>query len=165
MFVGQVPHTLDEKNRLVLPAKFRDSFGSSETDRGIYVTVRTKAQASFLTLMAPAAWQREIERLERMAEATEDGDWFMRKFCWDAEYCKLDPQWRVMIPVRLTEAAGLKREVMVVGNFRSIEVWDGDTWKREDERLRHQAPLLEKSLYRARPGGDSVPRGASTDPV
>lgn len=160
MFVGQSQHTLDEKNRLVLPAKFRDILSASDPAKAVYVTLQAKERCSFLSIKPVEAWQREIERIERAAEQSEDAEWFMRKHCWDAECCKLDPQGRLMVPTRLTEAAGLKRDVMIVGSHRAIEVWDVDVWKREDERLRHQAPLLQKSIYRAHDSrGGEPPRG------
>ncbi len=148
MFVGQYLHTLDDKNRLVLPSKFRDSFSATETDKGVYITLATKDIGSFLTIHPADAWKREVERWERAAQQDEQAEWFLRKSCWTAEYCRMDPQWRIMVPPRLTETAQLKRDVMVVGVFRAIEVWDVEVWKSVDKNLSQQAPQLQKSIYR-----------------
>ena len=70
---------------------------------------------------------------------------------WDAEYCRFDPQWRLMIPPRLIQGAGLKRDILVTGAFRWIEVWDREQWSRMNERLRLTSPDLGKFTYG--PGG------------
>ena len=152
MFVGQYTHTLDEKNRLVLPSKFREFFRARESDQAFFVTLKTTSDASFLQMFPPTAWEDRTKWVEEAARQTEDAEWLLRKFAWDAEYCRADEQWRLILPPRLITAAGLAREVMIVGVVRWVEVWNAEAWRTADQRLRQQAPALEKSLYPGRKG-------------
>ena len=146
MFVGQFVHTLDEKNRLVIPARFRPKLEGKE--RGVYLTVRSTADGKCLTIHSPDGWEAEAKRVADLAREREDAERFMWKFGWDADCVQLDGQWRLVVPQRLIEAAGLGREVMVAGALTTIQVWDLARWKEVDARLRSELPALSKSLYK-----------------
>ncbi|MEK7867676.1 MAG: hypothetical protein AAB434_13425 [Planctomycetota bacterium] len=146
MFVGQFVHTLDEKNRLVIPARFRPKLEGKE--RGVYLTVRSTADGKCLTIHSPDGWEAEAKRVADLAREREDAERYMWKFGWDADCVQLDGQWRLVVPQRLIEAAGLGREVMVAGALTTIQVWDLARWKEVDARLRSELPALSKSLYK-----------------
>lgn len=146
MFVGRSVQTLDEKNRLVIPARFRPKLEGKE--RGVYLSVESRADGTFLTIHSPAGWEEEAKRVADLAREREDADRFMWKFGWDTEYVQLDGQWRLVVPQRLIEAAGLGREVMVAGVLTSIQVWDLARWNEVDARLKAELPALAKSLYK-----------------
>ncbi len=146
MFVGRSVQTLDEKNRLVIPARFRPHLEGKEP--GVYLTVESRADGAFLTIHSTSGWEAEAKRVADLAREREDADRFMWKFGWDTEYVQLDGQWRLVVPQRLVEAAGLGREVMVAGALTSIQVWDLARWKEVDARLKAELPALSKSLYK-----------------
>ncbi len=145
MFTGQSAQTLDEKNRLVIPARFRRELEGKE--RGVYLAVKSTAEGNCLTVHSPSGWEAEAKRVADLAKEREDAERFMWKFGWDTEPVQLDGQWRLVVPQRLIEAAGLGREVMVAGVVTSIQVWDLARWKEVDARLKAQLPALSKSLY------------------
>ncbi len=151
MLTGQYLHTLDDKKRLVLPAKFRDDFGTNTDDKIVYVTIEIANRGTWLSLHTAESMKRLRERAERAADENEDGEWYLRKLGADTEEFRLDPQWRLTLTDRFVEAAKLKRDVTVLGVFSRIEVWDVETWKQVDQSLAHQAPQLRKALYRAGP--------------
>lgn len=146
MFVGQFVHTLDEKNRLVIPARFRAKLEGKE--RGVYLTVRSTVDGNCLTIHSPAGWEEEAKRIVGLAREREDAERFMCKFGWDTDYVQLDGQWRLVVPQRLVDAVGLGREVMVAGALTSIQVWDLAKWKEVDARLKAELPALSKSLFK-----------------
>lgn len=147
MFVGQYTHTLDIKKRLVVPKKFRPFFGKREQDRRVYATLTRTADCAFISLYPPEAFREATERLDRAARERPEAEWFLRKTLWDAEDCTLDGQWRCILPARLIQGAGLERRVVITGALSRIEVWDAAKWATVDERLKAQAPELQRFTY------------------
>lgn len=155
MFVGQHHHTLDAKKRLVIPAKCRHSslLTPNELDtKGVYVTFDTKSyqdnNINLLVLYPSSIWAKNLELLENNALKSEEAAWYLRKVSADTEFCKIDEQWRVLIPLRLIKAADLKREIMIVGAGSKLEIWDIDKWNNIYEWLRVQATNFEKYTYK-----------------
>ncbi|MBI3097182.1 MAG: hypothetical protein HYY93_02900 [Planctomycetes bacterium] len=156
MFVGQYTHTLDVKKRLVVPKKFRPFFGKREQDRMVYATLTQTADGAFLSLYPPGAWREAADRLDRAARERPEAERYLRKTMWDAEDCMLDGQWRCILPMRLIRGAGLDRKVVIAGVLSRIEVWDAPRWAAMDERLRAEAPDLQRFTY----GTPGTPAGS-----
>lgn len=120
MFLGTYTPKLDEKGRLILPAKFREML-----EDGLVVT-RTQERAlavytkgAFEELMAPVASApttvKQVRDYQRMLAA-------------GASFEVPDKQGRVTIPPILRKYAGLDRDVVVIGAGTRAEIWDADTW-------------------------------------
>jgi len=148
MFVGQHHHTLDPKKRLVIPAKFRLFFPE---EKFVYVSLKAVEYNQIITnlliLYPPDAWQKQADRVEQATMNREEAEWYLRKITSDTEYCKIDAQWRVIIPLRLIKAAGLKRDTMIIGMGDRIEVWDIAQWQSVADWLNQQATTLGRSIY------------------
>ncbi|MEK7448122.1 MAG: hypothetical protein AAB019_01420 [Planctomycetota bacterium] len=151
MFVGQHHHTLDTKKRLVIPSKFRLSFEAGENE-GIYVSLHTVKHTgtslSYLNLYPPSAWTKLLERIEKIAVSSEKATWYLRKLSADTEFCHLDPQWRILIPLRLIKGADLKRDIMIIGGNDHIEVWCIEKWQQISYWLNEHTSEFEKDIYR-----------------
>lgn len=151
MFVGQYQFTLDKKKRLVIPAKFRPFFPPEEKESGVYVTVNTVEHSDIktncLAIYTPTTWQNHSEWVANAALQNEQAKWYLRKVASDTEFCKVDVQWRLVIPMRLINAAGLKRDIMIVGVVNRIEVWDLEKWKEVSNWLEDHSTNLEKHIY------------------
>ena len=130
-FFGEFPHTLDDKGRLVLPAKHRAIF-----EEGAVIAA---GQAKCLAVYTPKEWEFVVERTKEMARNGGDGMIVARTIFALASPVVPDKQWRVSIPQSLREHAGLDREVVVIGNVTHIEIWDKELWA--VERARGQALL------------------------
>jgi MraZ protein len=154
MFVGQYNYTLDNKKRLVIPAKFRISLSEikSSGDSNLFVTLKNaehqNLSTKFLEIYPPEVWQKHLDRLSESAETSQEAAWYFRKITSDTELCKLDPQWRILVPSRLINAAELKRNIMIIGSGSHIEVWDMEKWDMVSKWLNNQAPQLEKYIYK-----------------
>jgi len=149
MFVGQYNFTLDIKKRLVIPAKFRDSLTE---ESNLFVTLNNveyqNISARYISIYPPAVWQKNLEWLGERAKETQEASWYFRKIAADTEMCKLDTQWRILVPERLIKSAELKREIMIVGNGDRMEVWEMEKWNMASAWMNKEAPQLEKYIYK-----------------
>ncbi len=147
LFTGQAPGTIDNKKRLVIPAKFRGGFSSTATNRAVCITARATSRGAFLVISCTESLEEETKRLTQMSRTSEDAEWFKRKFIWDTETCHVDNQWRLVVPMRLVKRVGLGHEVVLVGVGASIEVWDSGRWRALDQQLLTELPALQRAIY------------------
>lgn len=121
MFLGTHTPRLDEKGRLILPAKFRDDLAEG--------LVITKGQERCLYVWPVAEFSRMAESI-RSAPVTSKGPRdFMRVLYAGASDEVPDKQGRVTIPPGLREYAGLGRECVVIGANARVEIWDSAAWE------------------------------------
>ena len=124
MLVGEYEHTIDDKNRLTLPAKFRQAFAE-----GVVVT---RGLDGCLYAYRRPDWARLVEsRLATLDPFSQATRRIHRHLFSGAAEAELDKQGRVMIPAPLLEHAQLKRDVVVAGMRDHLEIWDRDAWNRE----------------------------------
>lgn len=120
MFNGEYEHTIDEKSRLILPAKFRDALvGGVVLTRGLEGNVDVFPRTSW---DASAAHIAELDSLSREGRA-------LKRFVFaGATVVELDRQGRVLVPPHLVSHAGLGKDVVVAGVDDHIEIWDRSRW-------------------------------------
>ena len=124
MLLGEYEHTIDDKNRLTLPARFRGAFAE-----GIVVT---RGMDGCLNAYAPADWATVVEaRLASLHPLSKEGRRMHRFFFSGASDGVLDRQGRVSLPAALIEHAKLGRDVVVAGVNDHLEIWDRAAWQRE----------------------------------
>ena len=124
MFLGEYDHTLDEKNRLTLPARFRSRFAE-----GIVVT---RGMDGCLFAYTREAWQHLAEnRLATLDTLSQESRRMQRFFFSGATEGELDRQGRIMLPGALLQHAKLGRDVVVAGVYDHLEIWDRDAWRNE----------------------------------
>ena len=136
MFYGEFRHTLDEKNRLSIPAKFR-ALLQGPTDDCFYVT---RGIDRFVHICTKQVWQ-EMERQFCDHPITNPvARRFRRAFYSGAQETTFDKQGRIALPQNLIEYAGLKREVVLAGVSDGVEVWDAEAW---DAQLKESLDTFE----------------------
>jgi MraZ protein len=124
MLLGAHEHTIDDKNRLTLPAKYREAF--------IDGIVITRGLDGCLFAYRRPDWDRLVEsRLAPLDPLSPETRRLERFFYAGATEAELDKQGRVMIPAQLIEHAQLGREVVVAGVNDRLEIWDRAAWRRE----------------------------------
>jgi MraZ protein len=124
MLLGEYEHTIDDKNRLTLPAKFRRAF-----ENGIVVT---RGLDGCLYAWTPVAWENYRDTtLSALHPLSQEGRRMHRHFFSGASETAPDKQGRVSIPPALLEHAKLGRDVVVAGVNDRLEIWDRAAWKRE----------------------------------
>ena len=122
MLLGEFEHTIDDKNRLTLPAKFRQALSGG--------LVITRGLDRCLHCYPQADWERLVEsRLAGLDPFSREGRMMNRYFFAGASEAKPDKQGRVTIPGPLRAYAGLERELVVFGASTRLEVWDATAWE------------------------------------
>ena len=122
MLVGEYQHSLDDKGRVILPAKFREELA------GAFITSEVDG---CLAMWPPEDFEvRAREMRERSRGSTADRQ-VSRAFFARAAEASPDKQGRVAIPATLRDFAGLGREVVITGQFDHVEIWDAARWERQ----------------------------------
>ncbi|MCI5621760.1 MAG: division/cell wall cluster transcriptional repressor MraZ [Lachnospiraceae bacterium] len=139
MFKGEYSHNIDAKGRMIVPSKFREQLGDT--------FVATKGLDGCLFVYSNDEWARIEEKFRDIPLTSKDARKFLRFFFAGAVDCEVDKQGRILIPANLREYAGLEKEVVSVGAFTRVEIWDkqrwqdGNTYDDMDEVAEHMAEL------------------------
>ena len=120
MFMGEYHHNLDEKGRLIIPAKFRDTLGNK--------FIITRGIEKCLYIYSLSDWNKIVEKLNTLPFTKKDARTFIRSFFSGAAECEVDRQGRINITSPLVGHAGLTKECVIIGANDRIEVWDYDNW-------------------------------------
>jgi MraZ protein len=123
MFLDEFGHTIDEKGRLTIPAKFRADLAA-----GLVVT---RGIDRCLAIYPLEEWRRLSERVSELPVTDRRARTFRRLVFANASDAIPDKQGRVLIPPYLREYAGLDGEVTVTGLNTYVEVWDPEAWHEE----------------------------------
>ncbi|MBU6244400.1 MAG: division/cell wall cluster transcriptional repressor MraZ [Actinomycetales bacterium] len=121
MFLGTHAPRLDEKGRLVLPAKFRDGLAGG--------LVMVKGQEHSIVVWPAAEFEAYAARLNEASRSDARVRAHLRVLFSGAFDEIPDKQGRVTVPPALRAYAGLDREVVVVGNGSTFEIWDAQSWE------------------------------------
>ena len=121
LFTGSVEHSLDDKGRLVVPARFRERLGS-----GFFVTIAEPDQC--LALYPAATWNEFCARLE--AAPVKDARYrsFVRHLFAHTEELSCDNQGRLVLPPVLRAWANIHKDVTSIGSLTRVEVWAKDRY-------------------------------------
>jgi MraZ protein len=139
MLLGEYEHTIDEKNRLTLPAKFRQAFAGG--------LVLTRGMESCLYAFPRPDWEASIEaRLGALDPLSRETRLVQRFFYSGAAEAEPDKQGRVMIPGALAKHAQLGRDVVVAGLRDHIEIWDRTTWREHLKEIEGSAEHVAERL-------------------
>ena len=127
MFLGQYRHTLDEKGRLTIPAKFRDALSE-----GAYLTQGFDRN---LRLLTQADFEAMAERLNHLSMTDPAIRQLRRLIFSNASEVSLDRLGRTLVPQFLREFAGLESEAVIVGVGEAIEIWSPEAWAEQERQL------------------------------
>jgi MraZ protein len=120
MLLGEFEHTIDDKNRLTLPAKFRQALSGG--------LVITRGLDPCLLCYPEAEWERLVEtRLAQLDPFSREGRMMHRFFFAGASEAAPDKQGRVALPATLAKDLG--REVVVAGVRDHLEIWNREAWR------------------------------------
>ncbi len=120
LFFGTHTPRLDEKGRLILPAKFRD-----ELLEGLVIT---RGQDRCLYVWPQAEFAVLTEQMRQAPVTNKRARDFMRMLFAGASDDKPDKQGRITIPPMLRQYAGLTRDCVVIGAMNRVEIWDAQFW-------------------------------------
>ena len=138
MFLGEYVHSIDEKSRLAIPARFRQALA-----QGLYVT---KGVDRCLYVLTPDGWNRLAERIAALPSMQSSVRQLQRHFFAGAIHVVPDKLGRIVIPQPLREYAGLEGDVVVAGVHNRIELWSRATWNDEQARADEQTATLAEQM-------------------
>ena len=139
MLLGEFEHTIDDKNRLTLPAKFRQALSGG--------LVITRGMDGCLYCYPQAQWEGLVEsRLAGLDPLSKEGRMMHRFFFAGASETEPDKQGRVMLPPTLAKNAGIGREVVVAGVRDHLEIWDRAAWRAQLKEVMGSAEHVAERL-------------------
>lgn len=130
---GQYAHTIDAKGRLFIPAKLREELGGT-----FHVTA---GQDHCLSVFSDEIWNARMDDLRSQGYSKIKE--LRALFALTAD-CEPDAQGRILLPAKLRQYAGLEKDVVVIGSFDRVEIWNAQRWAEFEN-----AAFADGSLERA----------------
>ena len=143
MWYGEYVHSLDSKNRFVLPAKFRQQLQKLETEK-FYLT---RGLDGCLLMFAEGDWKGYEAKLKSLSFTKKQSRSFNRLFFSGAVETSPDSQGRVLIPDYLKAFAAIKRDIVVIGISDRIEIWDKGLWGKFYEDNRKNFEEMAENIF------------------
>jgi len=120
MFLGEFNHTIDDKGRLTIPAKFRD-----ELESGIVIT---RGLDGCLWAYGRSEWEALAEKIAKLPTTNPAARNFSR-FVFSSAFDSIpDRQGRILLPQNLRDYAGIQNETIIIGVKSKLEIWNPAKW-------------------------------------
>lgn len=143
MFLGTHSPRLDDKGRLILPAKFRE-----QMEEGVVVT---RGQERCLYVFPAAEFTRIAGQLRQAPVTSKQARDYLRVFLSGASDEVPDKQGRITLPPHLRSYAGLDRDCAVIGAGERVEIWDSGAWEaylaEQEQAFAEQAEEVVPGLF------------------
>ncbi len=136
MFMGEYHHSVDNKNRLIIPSSLRQQ---TKNNKDEFVITRGLEQSLFL--YPTLEWQSLGERLKNLSTAKSNSRAFVRLLFSGAHPVQPDTQGRITLPQGLKDFAQIEEKVVIIGAFNKIEIWNEEKW---EEYYKQQRSLFEE---------------------
>ncbi len=138
MLIGEYTHSIDDKNRVALPAKFRTEMGKK--------IVITPGLDSCLFIFTLKEWQKIEDRLNQSSLLQADNRSFNRFMFGGATETEVDSNGRILLPEFLKDRISLKNKVVIIGVSNRLEVWNEKVWIEYKKVVEKQADTLAEKL-------------------
>ena len=142
MFYGEYQHTLDNKDRVIIPAKFREIFKEHYVER-FFVT---RGFEKCLVVFTEESWKSEEKKFRELPFTRADARKFNRLFFAGACEVICDKQGRILIPDYLKSYADILQDVVIIGVSDRIEIWAKEKWLTFYEDHKNQFEDLAEKL-------------------
>ena len=120
MFAKVYRHQLDAKNRMRIPAKFREELGEK-----FVVTIGSGGCLSVYSQEKSQEIKQQLSKVSSFDEKAMKTVRIMTFYTWDAEE---DKQGRILIPQELRDYAKIQKDVIVIKTFDGFEIWSSEVW-------------------------------------
>ena len=118
--MGEYHHSIDDKGRLIIPAKFRSELGDK--------FIITRGIENCLFAYPEKRWEEIVHKLESLPFTKKDARNFTRFFLSGATVAEFDKQGRVNITSPLINYASIEKECIIIGTGDRLEIWSEDAW-------------------------------------
>jgi MraZ protein len=137
MFIGKYYHSLEEKGRVSLPKKFRQTNKNWVVTRGL---------DGGLFIFKEEDFKKEIAKFESRTFTKKNNRDFIRLMTNEAQTIEPDKNGRVQLPEYLIEFAKLKRTIVIVGSLSRLEVWDRDLYHQYIDKIESKTEEIAETL-------------------
>ncbi len=138
MFLGRFGHSIDEKGRLTIPSKYRDTLSTG--------VVITPGLDRCLWVLPLSEWGDIAEKVKQFSLMKKDSRSFVRFWFSGATDCIPDKQGRILIPTYLRDYANLSDEVVIAGVQNRLEIWNPDAFQQSDTMIQDDVEGLAERL-------------------
>jgi MraZ protein len=142
MFYGEYKHSLDSKDRVIIPAKFREIFKEHYVEK--FFVTRGLDQCLFV--FTEEVWKQQEKKFRDLSFTKPEARKFNRLFFSGAVEVIADKQGRVLIPDYLKLYAQIQEDVMIIGVSDRIEIWSKEKWNEFYESNKGQFEDLAEKL-------------------
>lgn len=139
MFIGEYHHTIDEKGRIIIPAKFREELG--------YNFIITRGIENCLYVYSKENWAKITDKLNSLPFTKKDARTFNRFFMSGATDVELDKQGRVNISSPLIDYANLSKDCVIIGTGDRLEVWSQESWESFFDSTKDSMSDIAENLF------------------
>ena len=139
MFIGEYHHTIDEKGRIIIPAKFREELGNN--------FIITRGIENCLFVYSEENWAKITNKLNSLPFTKKDARTFNRFFMSGATSVELDKQGRVNISQPLIDYASLIKDCVVIGTGDRLEVWSQESWESFFDSTKDSMSDIAENLF------------------
>ena len=139
MFIGEYHHTIDEKGRIIIPAKFREELGNN--------FIITRGIENCLFVYSAENWAKITNKLNSLPFTKKDARTFNRFFMSGATDVELDKQGRVNISKPLIDYASLIKDCVIIGTGDRLEVWSQESWESFFDSTKDNMSDIAENLF------------------
>ena len=139
MFIGEYHHTIDEKGRIIIPAKFREELGNN--------FIITRGIENCLFVYSLQNWAKITDKLSSLPFTKKDARTFNRFFMSGATNVELDKQGRVNISQPLTQYANLLKDCVIIGTGDRLEIWSQESWNSFFDSTKDSMSDIAENLF------------------
>ena len=138
-FSGEYQHAIDEKGRLIIPAKYRERLGNK--------FMLHDGQKECLFAYPMEVWAKLEERLNGLNDFKRRDQDFKRRFFSGSDEGEIDKQGRTLISQKFRNRGKLVKEVYIVGAGDHLEIWDKEIWERYRVSLDEEYESLAEEIF------------------
>ena len=138
MFIGQFEHTIDEKNRIAVPSKFRKEFKEG--------AIISKGLDGCLFLFAKSKFKQMAQDIAELPLSKSSARLYARLILASAQEVDFDNQGRIVIPGYLKKHSQVKKDAVILGLYDRVEIWAVEVWEKEQGKADKKAEELIENL-------------------
>lgn len=125
MFIGEYQYSIDNKNRLFIPFKFRTGVKKFFVTRGL---------EGCLFMYTPNMWKEISLKFKKLPLTKTEARAFLRMLLSGAAECDVDGQGRILVPQNLCSYGKIKKNIIIVGVLDRVEIWSEKEWDAYSEK-------------------------------
>lgn len=138
MFVGEYNHSVDDKGRVAVPARYRNVLEGG--------AILTRGNDGCLAMFRMNEWEVMMEKIAKLPQSKSEARNYMRFVLSGAVDVKLDKQGRINIPKYLMDFGQIDKKVVFVGVFNRLEIWNTDIWDSYRNQIEGEASEVLEQL-------------------